>query len=92
MAIKVDLTPINDEALLNVVKQLNDYGELEEDDTKLNLRIKSAKLHLLSCDVPEEVVNSYAAVEAIAAYVEDPMSEFVLQKTAQLRMCKYERL
>lgn len=95
MAVKVDLTPITDEELLLMVKQLNDYGDLTEDDVKLQLRIDGAKIHLLSCGVPEAVVNSRAAVEVIASYVDDlnrgkPLSEFVNQKVAQLRMCSYE--
>ena len=95
MAVKVDLRPITDEELLILVKELNDYGELTEDDTKLQIRIDDAKIYLLSCDVPEAVVNSKAAVTVIAAYVDDlnrgkPLSDFVNQKVTQLRMCSYE--
>ena len=44
MAIVLDTTAVSDEALLILVKDLNDYGEYDLDDTKIKALIVDAKV------------------------------------------------
>ncbi len=91
MAVEMDLTEIKDDVLLTQVKELNDYGEYDLDDSKLTLLIKAAKNYMRMAGVEEVVINSGSAVDVIAYYVEDisrrqGVSSYVEQRVGQLRM------
>lgn len=90
MAIILDTTAVSDEELLTKVKALNDYGEYDLDDPKLQVLIEEAKDFLRISGVCEVLVNSKSAVTTIAYYVDDisrkdGISDFVTQKVVQLR-------
>lgn len=94
MAMVLDTTVVSDEALLILVKDLNDYGEYDLDDTKIKALIVDAKDFLRFSGVCEALVNSKSAVTVIAHYVDDVsrkegISDFVAQKTAQLRVVSH---
>lgn len=94
MAVILDTTAVSDDDLLVLVKELNDYGEYDLDDPKLKALISDAKDFLRMGGVCELLVNSKSAVTTIAHYVDDVsrkegISDFVTQKTAQLRVVSY---
>ena len=91
----LDTTPVTDEQLLINVKALNDYGEYDLDDVKLSILINDAKDFLRLSGVCEKLVNSKSAVSVIAYYIDDisrkeGISDFVIQKTAQLRVVSHQ--
>ena len=99
MAVVLDTTAVSDEELLEKVKELNDYGQIDLDDPKLKILIDDAKDYLRMSGVAEVIVNSKAAVNVIAYYIDDitrkeGISEYVINRVSQFKVVshRYERV